>query len=189
MTSHSHAVMDLLALIERVREHYVDQFAIFVERQEQDATRGHAEVKFLIPEPTALYRQFACVDFVKNDDGVEAVLFEPEHILQFEAFSGLFGGMELVVEALRWDLVAVRHDLPVAPQLDTWFQHWFDPEDARSDPSARLGGIIHSLNVTPACVSVDFGTAPAEALWQLLEHFDMAGAKRLTINSQTPTIS
>lgn len=181
--------MDLLALIERVREHYLGQFVTFVERQEQDATRGHAEVKFVIPEPTALHRQFACIDFVKNDDGVEAVLFEPERILQFDPFSGSFGGMNLLVEALRWDLVAVHHDLPVAPQLDTWFQRWFDPDDERHNSAARLGGIIHSLTVTPGCVSVDFGTAPAEALWQLLEHFDMAGAKRLTINSQAPTIS
>jgi hypothetical protein len=181
--------MDLLALIERVRNHYVDQFEIFVERQEQDATRGHAEVKFLIPEPTALHRRFACIDFVKNDDGVEAVLFEPEHVLQFAPFSGVFGRMTLGVEALRWDVVAVHHDLPVAPQLDKWFQRWFDPEDERHDPSARLGGIIHSLNVIPGVVSIDFGSAPAEALWQLLEHFDMAGAKRLTINSQAPTIS
>lgn len=181
--------MDLPGLIERVRQHYVEQFEVFIDRQEQDASLGHAEVKFLIPEPTVLFRRFMCVDFVRNDNGVEAVTFEPEHILRFEPVSGSFGAMRLVVEALRWDIVVVHHDLPKAPTLDSWFQRWFDPDDERHDPSARLGGIIHSLTVEPCCISIDCGTAPSEALRQLLEGIELAGAKRVTINSRTPTIS
>jgi hypothetical protein len=170
-----------------VREHYIDRFESFIDRQEEGCVRGHAEVMFEIPGSPDLHRNLTRVDFVKNDNGVEAVFFEPEHVLSFEAFSAVLGAMAVEMESLRWDGVVVHHDLVGIPPLDMWFQRWFDPNDERRDSTARLAGFIHSLSISPACVSVDFGTAPANALLQLLERLEAAGARKITINDRIPT--
>jgi hypothetical protein len=181
--------MDLMALIERVREHYVGQFEAFVRQQTASAVVCGAEVQFVLSEQTNHYRHFARVDFIRNDNGVEAVWFEPASTLEFEPFGGSFGTMRVIVEALRWDVVVIHHDLSDAPQLDDWFQRWFDPDDERHDPSASLGLFIHLLTIMPGCISVDFGTAPAEALWALLEQLELAGATRATINESLPLVA
>ncbi len=178
--------MDFLALIEQVRGHYVRQFEQFIDREEMSCARGAAEVKFEIPELPSLFRSLTCVDFVRNESGPEGVLFEPEHILTFDAFSCSIRTMQVDLEALRWDCVVIHHDLPGAPSLNAWFDRWFDPDDERYDPNARLGGVIHFVTISTGSVSIDFGTSPAKALVELLELLEVAGARRVTVNDQAP---
>lgn len=175
--------MSLTDLIDQVRDHYVEQFEEFVDRQNDTCTRGHAEVKFQVSEESGLYRRLSIIDFIKNDDRVEAIAFAPNRLLQFDKASGTIGKMTVVIEALRWDNAALHFNSRTSPQLDRWFEHWFDPDDRRHDPDAKLGSVIHSLSLRPGLVSVDLGTAPSEALWRLLEDLERAGVDQVVINS------
>lgn len=175
--------MDLIGLIDQVRDHYVEQFESFVDRQTEICTRGRAEVKFQIPKESGLHRQLVVADFVKTDDGVEAVAFVPEQLLQFDHLTGMFGEMRLTVEALRWDNAVLHYSPEVHLQLERWFEHWLDPDDRRHDPTAKLGLVIHSLYVEPGFLAVDFGTAPGEALVQLIQEMEAAGVNLVVINS------
>ncbi|NUS19621.1 MAG: hypothetical protein HOQ25_07495 [Mesorhizobium sp.] len=70
-------------------------------------------------------------------------------------------------------------------ELDAWFQHWFDPDDARYREGAELGDIIHSLWVRPKALTVDFGTASPDAFWSLLALLEGAGTSGIRINAST----
>ena len=193
--------MDVVDLVTRVRDHFIEQFGAFVEQQEDACKFGSPEVKLQMSPDSALYEQLYCVDFIKpsgeadesdEDDGEELdedeinegmVDFQPGFFLEFDPTSGTFGSMAVEIEQLRWDDVIIRHDLEPLPEdrIAEWFELWFDPEDERYDPEARFGGIIHSLLVEPGLISVDFGTAPVNAFWDLLELLESSGAKRAVI--------
>ena len=179
--------MDLPAFLTRVREHYVRQFEEFVVQQEKTCVQGHAEVKFRIPD-SAYYDQLMCVDFARNDVGVEFVFFQPDLMLTFQPASGTMGTMKFQIEALRWDSVVLHHDSPepLTTGIREWFDRWFDPDDKRHDPSAKLGCVIHSLSVKTDQVEVDFGTAQIDAMLDLLQLLERAGSTRVRIDGATP---
>jgi hypothetical protein len=177
--------MDPAAFVARIRDHYVDQFRVFAEQQRASCTRGASEVKLQLSEQSDLFDRLYCADFVKNDDAQEIVEFQPENIVTFEAIVGTFGKASLSINHLRWDDVLIRHDLDHLPidDLSHWFQLWFDPEDARHDPNAKLSGIIHSMLLQPNCISIDFGTANPDAFWDILQLLEDAGASCVEVSS------
>lgn len=184
--------MDPKALVARVRDHYVEQFLTFVERQRAGCTQGGSEVKVRLSEESRIFDRLYCIDFVNNDDGSQAIEFQSDQILTFEPIVGTFGGASLSLIHLQWDDVLICHDLDAIPSDDVsrWFQHWFDLEEARLDPDAALCGIIHSLLIDPRCISIDFGSADPDAFWDILELLESAGASQIEVSSseaQTPT--
>jgi hypothetical protein len=181
--------MDLAELFDRARNLYFEAFKRFVELHASTCQRGGAEMIFQVPEPSDLYRGFARIDFVKNDERLEAMWVETDTLLTVESGAASVGSMALRIEALRWDNLVIHHDFFVLPEAEVaaWFERWFDPDDARYDPNAAFGTYVHSLCVMPGVISTDLGSAPTEALWQMLELIERAGAKAVTINDQVPT--
>lgn len=178
--------MDLTALIARVRDHYIDQFCIFIEHQKREHGGGSAEVKFEIPDHQNLFSGLYCVDFAINRDGHLVVReFAPEHVLAFDPVTVFFGKACLWLESLRWDDVVLRHDHQSLPEqeLSHWFQRWFDPDDQRHDPTNELSGVVHSMSVQPGSVEIDFGTADTQALLDMIALMERAGATCLQIAS------
>lgn len=180
--------MDVQSLVTRVRDHYVEQFEQFVERQREICARGAPEVKFELSDPasnTKLFHKLYCADFVRNDAGSIVVAFEPADILSFDTISGSLGSMGVAIERLRWDDVVIQHDLKVMPgqELSDWFKRWFDPEDERFELSGSDCGVIHSLIIDTGMLSIDFGTAPADAFWELLNVLESAGASKVRVGS------
>jgi hypothetical protein len=169
-------------LTQRVRDHYVAQFQAFIEKQERADQTGVAEVKIQL-QGGSPFRHLVCVDFLAGA-AKQVVEFQPDKYLRFDAFSGSYGSARLSMEQLRWNDVLISHDLPAPPEsaMAVWFQRWFDPDDERHNEDAALGNVIHSLVIEPGLVRVDFGTAPVEAFWQLLDLLEEAGARKLRVH-------
>jgi hypothetical protein len=178
--------MDANTFVAHIRNHYVDQFESFLERQTARHATGTAEVKIKLGQSSQLFRQLYCVDFAKNTDGqLGVVQFQPKSVLGFPPIAGEYGELVLNIEALRWDDVVIHHDLRRLPgeALEAWFQQWFDPDDERLAPDELMAGVIHSLLVMPGELTIDFGTAPADAFWALVDLLEIAGATELVITS------
>ena len=188
--------MEVIELVAKVRDHFVEQFGAFVERQQSDCKLGSPEVKLELSEPSEYFERLYCVDFIKptldededaDDDEAEApdgvVDFQPAFYLEFEPTTGTYGAMEVSIEQLRWDDVAIYHDLKSLPgeQIEEWFEFWFDPDDARYDPEARFAETIHALLLEDGVANIDFGTAPVAAFWDMLELLETAGARQVRI--------
>ncbi|MGQ3282492.1 hypothetical protein [Bosea sp. (in: a-proteobacteria)] len=177
--------MNIESLIDRVRDHYVEQFSDFAVRQKEGAGRGAAEVKLQLGEASQLFGRMYCADFVKNDDESRVVEFWPEHVLEFQQINGSFGQTALTIDYLRWDDILFIHDVEALPAdaLANWFRHWFDPDEERYDAKAALSGIAHSMVVTAKQVSVDLGTAAPVAFWDMLQLIADAGATHVRIST------
>jgi hypothetical protein len=181
-------VIDRVAAVEgmvsRIRDHYVDQFRDFVARQRKLCVSGGAEVKFEISDDPSAFHRMAVVDFVRNDDGPEGVLFEPENVLTFETMEGQVSNTELTIESLRWDSVAIIHDVPrIEDAIESWFIKWFDPDEVRFDEKAEFSNCIHAVYVSTNELQVDLGTAPADAFWELLDGLSDGNATSIRVSS------
>lgn len=169
-------------LVGRVRGHYLEQFWELADQASARCTNGTAELKIQLNKPSSdLYRGLWCVDYATNDGKIEVKEFAVDKFLMFDPVTFDCGRATLLVDHLRWDDVVIEHDLPDLPAdaIEEWFEHWFDPEDA----VMRQTEIIHSLHLTPGRVSIDMGTAPAEALYDMLGLLEHGGARTLRITA------
>lgn len=173
-------------LVIEIRDHYVAQFRSFICRQRAACSTGSPEVKFQLPADTTAYQQIVVVDFVRNDRGPEGVLFEPDNILAFDRLDGQIAETKLIIDSLRWDAAVFRHDAPaVENAIAVWFAKWFDPDEINFDAEAELSACIHAVYVAPQELQIDFGTAPADAFWELLECLADGGAQIIHIGAET----
>jgi hypothetical protein len=178
--------LDIEDFIERVREHYLDQFREFVAMQRQTCTTGSPELKLQLAEGTGLYRDLYCIDFIKNPTKPEMLELQPDRYLGFVPIVASFGRMTVRIVGLRWNNAIIMHDKPdLQPEsLADWFETWFDPDDKRHDATVELSGVIHSLCISGQSVSVDLGSAPVDAFWSLLEALEAAGATEIRISDK-----
>jgi len=179
-------------LICQVRDHYLQQFRGFIEIQQREWPSGQAEVKLEVPEPSELFRRLYCTDFVAKADD-ELVLREmfPNRILEFSPASFELGGVPVLMERLVWHDVRLHHDADTLgdAELGRWFDYWFDLDDARLDPASDIAGVIHSLSIDVGELTVDFGTADAEALWDVLDRVAAAGATNIRVTAGREAVS
>jgi hypothetical protein len=174
---------DFEDLVVRVRDHFLEQFWALADQASEQSTVGTAELKIQLNGPSDVYKGLWCVDYATNDGKIEVKEFAVDKFLLFDPVTFDCGRATLLVDHLRWDDVVIEHDLPDVPvdAIEEWFEHWFDPDDA----AMRQTEIIHSLHLTPGHVSIDMGTAPPEALYDMLGLLERAGARTLRITADS----
>lgn len=166
-------------LFYEIREHYVAQFVAFIRDQQSKATEGASEVKLELSSDAKVFRRLYCVDFIADGGIVELM---PDRVPQFDPIESSFGDLSARIESLCWDDVAIRFEATTINAED-WFEEWFDPDEKHFDRTAELTGRIHSLSVSADRIDVDLGSAPPEALIDLLKLLRISGVRRVTILS------
>jgi hypothetical protein len=177
--------MNPVALVASALDHYVKQLVAFAASQSEICARGSPEVKLRLGDHSTLFERLYCVDFLKNDGNTEVVELQADTVISFDPVGGTFGLATVTIEHVRWADVVVYHDAAeLSPKdLADWFEQWFDPNDKRHNPGARLSGVIHSLLVEPGAISVDLGSATADAFWDMLGLLERVGAKTIRVSS------
>jgi hypothetical protein len=170
-------------LIELVRDSYISQFSDFIDRVSKEHGDGSGEVKLKLSGDSALYRNYYCADYVRADDGGNVIELAPDEEVTFDPVDVVLGQMDMRVERLQWNDVTLKLEGVLdSRDLDEWFETWFDPDDTTFDPDTRFSGNIHSLTVDDEGVHVDLGTAPTEALVDLLVTIEDLGYRKVTVN-------
>ena len=175
--------MEFEDLIELVRDSYIVQFSEFMTRVQKEHGDGLGEVKLQLSENSSLYRNYYCADFIRAGDGGNVIELAPEEEVTFDPVEVSLGLMEMRVERLQWNDVTIRVEGALdSRDLEEWFETWFDPEETSFDPDTRFSGNIHSLTVDEEGIHVDFGTAPTDALVELLVTLEDLGYRKVRIN-------
>jgi hypothetical protein len=182
---------DLLALAAAVRESYLRAFFesldAFLTRQADAAT----EVLFESPSDDALPFRVQRADMVADLDGTPQIeQVTPTAHLGFEPFGvELAEHLTVAMQPFVWNEVALRANitLPVEP-VENWALHWLDLEGQMSPDEHGLLGVIHAVLREDdmdgsTLLTVDFGSAPVDALGQLLDLAFAAGATHVAIHS------
>ena len=75
---------------------------------------------------------------------------------------------------------------PAAEDLagfESWFDRWIDLEGNRSVEGESHYNIIHSSKLEKGLVEVDFGSAPTDAVIELLDLLSANGVKTVRVSS------
>lgn len=196
------SVSAVAQLIQERRDLHVAAFRDAIQQARQRYGHGTAEDAFAASELPFPYGEVFCSDFVTFGGRSMTVL---DFNIPHEPFSKPvccdLGGAFLSVESLNWGATHIHHDASSIRErkLKHWFDYWFPSEDEveldedgweheeveaadsrREDPD--VGGIIHLLEVRDGLLTIDFGTAPADAMWDLLDVLRGSGARHIRVN-------
>lgn len=177
---------DWILVIEQVQQAYVREYAEFCRQQMQQVEGGSPEVAFELSENSTVLRRLYRVDFASNDNGTPRMI-EMDHpaMVQIPAFETPADGIQVEINSFRWSGVVLRmegaswDEATVLP----WFDDWFGLESGREADAmpGEPGGMIHSAHIEGQDLNVDFGSAPADSLIQLIDIARQSGASSIEI--------
>jgi hypothetical protein len=182
---------DLLTLTALVREHYIKALLASFAEFKAAYSPSALEVMFELQRQESLpYRLFRA-DMAATVSG-EAKLQEvnPSTHLNFESFKlGIGVGLVAAIHPVVWNDVGIKTNvrLPGA-SIEAWAMQWLDMDDHHAQDENGLQGVIHSISRDDTGdegteLIVDFGSAPAEALNDLIDVLRTCGVSYITIHS------
>ncbi|MCP5270134.1 MAG: hypothetical protein H6932_02775 [Burkholderiaceae bacterium] len=184
---------DLLALAAAVRERYVEAMLESISAFMDEFQPSAPEVLFEIQRDEALPFRLYRADVAANVEGQPKLRdVNPSTHLSFEPFGiELDEGVTAAIHPFVWNDVGIQFNTALpAERIEEWAMRWLDPEDRFTQDEHGLQGVIHSIVHEKGVggdtnLNIDFGSAPVEALSELMELAVNAGASHMSIQSET----
>jgi hypothetical protein len=182
---------DILALAAAVRESYLRAFFESLDTFSAQYADAATELLFELPSDEALPFLVQRADLMADLDGEPQIqqVATTTH-LGFEPFGvELAEHLTVAMQPFVWNEVALRANiaLPVEP-VENWALHWLDLEGQMSRDEHGLLGVIHAVLREDemdgsTLLTVDFGSAPVDALRELVELAFSSGATHVSFHS------
>lgn len=101
----------------------------------------------------------------------------------------LGSGIEVQQKSFSWEALQIEfssREFTIEP-LGPWLHRWLDPDETRSAGAVGLSGVVHDLawSFTEPDVwglTLDLGSAPIDALSELLDLLARVGVRRITLS-------
>lgn len=180
---------DVVAFFEEVRSSYVRtlEHAIRVELEKNPDARVLEEV--VAKTEDDLYKTCWDIAIEKPDGKLEPVLVDLPTFLPWEPARIRVGSLSVLVEPFLWHVCSVV--VRPAPPPDSWtaLAEWFDRWFERPKQSGeRFRNAVHWMNDPEIkhghlCLQVDLGSAPADALVDLLGTLGAMGAANAAVHT------
>ena len=175
----------------RVRDRYLAYFrACLADLEEKGRVEPECEAldergEVAVDGPLGLaYRHDAAVI---AEGGAQIFMFESTSLESFEPFSQALGGLRVDVRPFHWDYCEVLVEPAITMDrlrpFAEWFRRWFR---AHAEPVDGVVAAVHfasdpDVRSEATRIVLDLGTAPVEALFDLLAVLGDCGAQRLSI--------
>lgn len=120
----------------------------------------------------------------------DSVRVDSQTWLQFETVHFKLGESSVELQPFVWDWLSLEikglSDTQASTALIAWFLQWFDEEDENESDEAGLQQVVHFMSEPQTRdgglkLSIDLGSAPAEALEDLLFALSDAGSTQLRL--------
>lgn len=174
-----------------VRSHYLEKMVASFEDFRALHSPSALEVLFELQRnckyPFRLYR----ADMASNtSNGLKLQDVNPKGYLNFGTITEIdYPNSKVTLNPIAWHGVDFACDkILTETDLETWAMRWLDVKDGHSKDNVGLQGVIHSVTVpeiqgSHTEFSVDFGSAPVEALKELLVLLSSFGTTSAKIDS------
>ena len=173
---------EVLSFFAEVRSSYIRslEHAIRAEREKNPDARVLQEVVAQTEDQS--YKTCWDIAIERRDGQLEPVLVDLQEFLPWQPARIRVGSLSVLVEPFLWHVCSVV--VRPAPAEDSWtalaqwFDRWFD---RNQQPGERFRNAVHWMNDPEdknghLCLQVDLGTAPADALIDLLDTLGAMGA-------------
>lgn len=180
---------EVMRYFEEVRSSYVRTLerAIRAEIDKNPGARVYQEV--VAKTDDLSYRTCWDLAIEQSDGRMEPVLVDLHAFLPWEHARFRIGNLSVLVEPFLWHVCAiVARPAPAEHSfvpLAHWFDRWFERPKA---PGERFRNAVHwmsdpEIRAGHLCLQVDLGSAPTDALLELLDAIDHMGATSAAIHT------
>lgn len=123
-----------------------------------------------------------------SEDTTEAVQVDSQTRLRFEPIHFHLGDTAVQLQPFVWDWLSLEvqglAEEKASKALIDWFNDWFDGDDENEPDEAGLQQVVHFMSDPQVLAggvkaTIDLGSAPVEALEDLLFALSDAGAARI----------
>ena len=187
--------MSITSIIGAERDRYVRYFETIAAQKAAETSQTVRELLISVNNETLQYPyRYLRADIVcKGEDGSNQfyeVWLDPPPDAEARGFQ--LGPVAIEIYPITWCSVQIAFDRPVpnVTKLEALLSQWLDVEDPSTDP-LKVANAIHS--VTPIetngqlwYLTIDFGTAPADTLLDLIDFLmNEVMVDRIIITSET----
>lgn len=164
----------MIDTIKTERNRYLDFFRKGIDYLKKDKTQFAVEL-LIETGDKELKRPFNLlrVDFIfKDDEKVDKInALQLNSLLDYKTNKNTINNSEIEVNPFCWDNCKIIADKIDMNKLTAWIEKWIDIEESRQTEysnSIHNCSMIQKLDETEE-ITVDFGTAPVDALLELIE--------------------
>ncbi|SMH51139.1 hypothetical protein [Mesorhizobium australicum] len=165
--------------IKKIRDEYVERELepAIARLSAKSPNPNRPEVKF--GEIDGVYKGLAAVDWAESGPEFHATVVAGYVRVSFPPMTADYRQMSLEIAPFHWDSLSIEFEKDTVGQsrFEQWFDRWFDIDDERVSDGG-VSGIIHSAIVEPKRISLDMGSAPSDALFELLDVLRESGVKQ-----------
>ncbi|ABI66367.1 MAG: hypothetical protein ACJAU5_001274 [Maricaulis maris] len=174
------------AAIEPIREKFVQAYTQWLPEMQKHFPQGVSEHPFAIQHDKSLIRNLYRIDFATQiQPKPEFREFRLQDMLAFKSWDGPVEGVHLHLHPFRWDALVVQLQGAKWDEaaVTRWFDRWFGmmKDTPVVTPGVQTGGFIHAASLQDEMLHVDLGTAPVEALTELLAIARTTGASAIAL--------
>lgn len=184
---------EALSLLAQVREHYLSKYRGVLVEYLKKHNPSSPEVLFELPHPERAYPfRLYRTDMASNVNGQPSITeVNPSTHLHFEPLQDRTDrGLNLQLHPMVWNGVefdCAGKSADAAP-LETWCLRWLDVDEVGPKDETGLLGAIHSVTEPESgngrfSFSVDFGSAPIEAVHELFDALATIGISDAKLSS------
>ena len=184
------------SVLEQVREHYLSGYTDAARNYKNIYTPSAAEVLLELPSrddkpyPYRLYRADLMSGAVDPPNLTE---FNHDSHLTFEPVQALVSGrLSVTLSPISWNAVEFESQCydPQSNLLTEWALKWIDVEENNTQNEIGFGGYVHSITYPEekngkCIISVDFGSASTDSVYELINVFLGLGVTNLAIHSKS----
>jgi hypothetical protein len=129
-------------------------------------------------------------DYIPRDGDGQPATVDSTSRVAFETIRLAYNDCEVLIESFTWDWVIITvsglSGQDVAAVTTKWFLRWFDPQDVNDANDEGLYGVVHFLSEPKVLsegieLTIDLGSAPPEALDELLDAISSYGASAVIV--------
>lgn len=183
----------VIAIVSQVRARYLAAFVECLEIFQGEYSTSAAEVLLELQWECAYAFKLHRVDMGSNTSGQFKIQeINPDTFLTFDPFTHtVLPNLDVTLMPFAWNGVEFRiNSISSCSGLEGWALRWLDVSDEHEQDANGLQGVIHSVSAPEivgdhSTFSVDFGSAPVQAVEELFSVIRAMGATTAEIKSSS----
>ena len=166
--------MELQEILNKHREYYLEKFSNYVNSIDDPIIELLIEMPY--EEPEEIFRLFRYDLATKGKEAPNLKEFNADGYLNHQELNFSVNGKTIILAPIGWngvDITLDNHSTDIS-NIVVWATKWLDSKDEKVQDSNKLQGVIHNISKPEkeddkTTFSVDFGSAPTEAVLELLD--------------------
>lgn len=181
-----------MQMLDAARENYLSIYlrALSEARGAHDVAMPEVKVETTEEKLRKPYRYYTLDIFCRRGDKSGPIEVNIAAASAFAPVRESWQGLDVTLHPFVWNGLEFRLDGELADDagLIAWMDKWMDIADKKPKDENRLSQIVHNVTQPQRTqggwsFSVDFGSAPLDALVELIEVVRASGAKKLELGS------